>query len=538
MNKTRSALCIAALYLRLSVKEDGEEESSSIQTQRLMLRQYAKEHGIVVYDEYVDDGYSGTSFDRPDFKRMIRDVESGKINAVITKDLSRLGRDYILAGQYVENYFPEHGIRYIAINDGVDTLSEYNDIAPFKNILNEMYAKDTSRKIRSAFHTKMKNGDYISSFEIYGYSKDPANKNHLVIDPVSASVVREIFQMAYNGVRPGEIASRLNERNVPTPAQYRCIKHPGLDVNRYSKRQEWTSSGICKILRSEVYLGNLLQGKTKKLSFKSNVVKMQPRDEWCITLQTHEPIISQEVFDVVQKRRVSRRQPPTKGFKNIFSGVAFCADCGTGMSSVGTRKKGEICNLECGRYKLYGTSDCSNHFIGYTELYNIVLSDIQSFLSMSDKDRLDVIQSAELKLKREIDDMSQGIDPGRIESRLLDIERLTCSLYEDRLNGTIGMDTFSKMIARYEEERERLSQELERIKEMQQKSVVSRIPDMIVEELKAMQSIEVLTPDLLKRFVKRINVHQRTFDRHTKKAHYTIDIEYTFMAKSLEVTMP
>ena len=200
----------AALYMRLSKDDDGAAESASIITQRKMLRSYAAEHGYVVFDEYVDDGWSGTNFDRPDFKRMIGDIEAKKVNMVITKDLSRLGRDYITAGQYTEIYFPSKGVRYIAIHDGYDSDSPYSDIAPFKNVINEMYARDTSKKIRSAFATKMRDGAYIAAFAPYGYQKDPADKNHLVVDRQSGQVVKRIFRMAAEGAPPTEIARSLN----------------------------------------------------------------------------------------------------------------------------------------------------------------------------------------------------------------------------------------------------------------------------------------------------------------------------------------
>ena len=220
----------AALYMRLSRDDDGDSESSSITNQRKMLRAYAQENRYLVYDEYIDDGVSGTTFERPGFKRMIRDIEDKKVNMVITKDLSRLGRDYILAGQYTEIYFPAKKVRYIAINDGYDSESPYTDIAPFKNIINEMYARDISKKIRSSFLTHMKEGAYIGAYAPYGYQRDPEDKHHLIIDDVSGEIVREIFQKAGNGELPVQIARDLNRRKVLTPAQYRCLRNPDLNI--------------------------------------------------------------------------------------------------------------------------------------------------------------------------------------------------------------------------------------------------------------------------------------------------------------------
>ena len=233
----------AGLYMRLS-KDDGVGESSSITTQRKILRAYAEEHGFSVYDEYMDDGWSGTNFERPEFKRMISDIEAGHINLVLTKDLSRLGRDYITAGQYTEIYFPSKGVRYIAINDGYDSDSPYTDIAPFKNVINEMYARDTSRKIRSAFSAKMQGGSYIGNFAPYGYQKDPGDKNHLVPDPVTAPIVQRLFRLAEAGTGLSEIARLLNGEGVVTPAVYRCMTHPYLKMEDYTKRREWTPAGV------------------------------------------------------------------------------------------------------------------------------------------------------------------------------------------------------------------------------------------------------------------------------------------------------
>ena len=375
----------AALYMRLSKDDEGPVESASISAQRKMLSAYANERGFTVVDEYIDDGWSGTSFDRPGFKRMIDDIEAKKINMVITKDFSRLGRDYITSGQFTEMYFPERNVRYIAINDGYDSANPYYDIAPFKHVVNEMYARDTSRKIRSAFQTKMQEGSFIGNFAPYGYMKDPDNKNHLIVDPGCANVVCEIFQMAENGQRPSEIAYYLNKSGIASPAVYRCSSRPHLNVDFYSTRKEWTSSTVCKILRNIVYLGHMAQGKTLKPSFKSKAASRLPAGEWYIVENTHEPLVSADTFDSVRKRSISRRRQPKTAFQNIFSGIAKCADCGANMS--GSRKKEAAYNLACGRYKLYGSKECSNHFIDYDLIYNFVLSEAREMLALSENEK-------------------------------------------------------------------------------------------------------------------------------------------------------
>ena len=266
--KTGTKNYIAALYMRLS-KDDGAGESASISTQRKMLHAYAGENGIEVYDEYVDDGWSGTNFDRPSWKRMLQDIEDKKVNMVITKDLSRLGRDYIATGQYTELYFPSKGILFVAINDGYDSDSPYTDIAPFKNVINEMYARDTSKKIRSAFRTKMKEGAFIGNFAPYGYIKDPENKNRLAVDHAAAPIVRDIFKMAEEGFPPSQIAKVLNERGVLTPEMYRRCRRPYLSSGDFSAPRRDIVT-ICKILRNIVYLGHIAGKKPQR--FLSRVI--------------------------------------------------------------------------------------------------------------------------------------------------------------------------------------------------------------------------------------------------------------------------
>ena len=296
----------AALYMRLSKDDEGAGESASITAQRKMLRAFAKKNHFPVYDEYVEDGISGTTFERPDFKRMLQDIEEKKINMVITKDLSRLGRDYILAGKYTEIYFPSKKVRYIAINDGYDSDSPYTDIVPFKNVINEMYARDTSKKIRSAFITLMQEGAFVGAFAPYGYKRDPQDKHRLIVDEGSAKIVQEIFRCAANGMLPVQIARLLNDRNIPTPIQYRRLMNPTMNAEDFTKRRGWTSSTITKMLQNIVYLGHMAQGKTTKVSFKSNISVSNPMEDWYIVENTHDPLVSKEIFDMASRRSKQR----------------------------------------------------------------------------------------------------------------------------------------------------------------------------------------------------------------------------------------
>ena len=525
----------AALYMRLSKDDDGAAESASIITQRKMLRSYAAEHGYVVFDEYVDDGWSGTNFDRPDFKRMIGDIEAKKVNMVITKDLSRLGRDYITAGQYTEIYFPSKGVRYIAIHDGYDSDSPYSDIAPFKNVINEMYARDTSKKIRSAFATKMRDGAYIAAFAPYGYQKDPADKNHLVVDRQSGQVVKRIFRMAAEGAPPAEIARSLNERGIPPPAVYRCMTHDGLDVNAYSKRQEWTSATITKMLRNVVYLGHIAQGKTTKISFKSHLTLSNPRDEWIVVENTHEALVDQETFDLVRRRTMARTCEKKGTFYNLFSGIAKCADCGRNMSTTGTRKKGSPANLTCGGYKLYGAEECSNHFIDYNVLYEIVQASLREQLAISRKERTAILENAQKKQAASAGRQERSKEISGIKKRLRELEGIIAKLYEDNAAGRLSNTRMNKLLSKYEQEAEALEQRMAALQSEKAtwEPSLQETREKLDKLLRQITDVAELTPKLLFKLVDHIEIGQGHYEKgeHGKVKHQTVKIFYRFQTQ-------
>lgn len=276
----------AALYMRLS-KEDGGHESAGIESQRLLLRRYASEHGYAVYGEYVDDGYSGTRYDRPAFARLRGDIEAGRVNMVIIKDLSRLGRNYIATGELVEEYFPRHFVRFIAINDGYDSECGGDDMAPFRHVVNEMYARDISRKIRSALYAKMEAGQYIGSFAPYGYRKDPSGHHHLIPDEEAAVVVRWIFHLRGLGVSSSRCAEILNDSALPIPLDHRRIQ-----AGKQGVGGRWRASGVCKILRNAVYLGHTVQGKSRKPSFRATAQRPLPKEMWIVSKNTHTALIT------------------------------------------------------------------------------------------------------------------------------------------------------------------------------------------------------------------------------------------------------
>lgn len=526
----------AALYMRLSKDDDGTSESASIMTQRKMLRSYAADKGFQVFDEYVDDGWSGTNFDRPDFKRMIADIEAGKVNLVMTKDLSRLGRDYITAGQYTEIYFPSKGVRYIAINDGYDSDSPYTDIAPFKNVINEMYARDTSKKIRSAFTTKMRDGAYIAAFAPYGYQKDPADKNHLVVDTQSGEIVKQIFRLAANGALPIEIARTLNAQGTPSPAVYRCMTHEGLDVNQYSQRQEWTSATITKMLRNVVYLGHTAQGKTTRVSFKSHLTVSNPRDEWIVVENTHEALVDAETFDLVRRRSALRTCGKKGAFYNLFSGIAKCADCGKNMSATGTRKKGSPANLICGGYKLYGADQCSNHFIDYNVLYEIVLTSLKEQLCISRGERAAILDNAQKHPLFIVKQQDHSKELGSIKKRLRELEKIIGKLYEDNAAGRLNNARMNKLLPKYEQEAEALENRMDAIEV--EKAAPVPLEQTSREKLDKLlcqfTDVTELTPKLLFKLIDHIEIGQGHYEKgaHGRVKHQTVKIFYRFQTQA------
>lgn len=417
----------AALYLRLS-RDDGAGESESIATQRTMLRAYAKERGFAVYDEYIDDGYSGTSFDRPGFRRMLRDIDRGMVKIVITKDLSRLGRDYIQTGQYTEVFFPSRGVRYIAVNDGYDSAQPDLDIAPFKNVINELYARDISRKIRSAIQTRMQAGDFVGAHPPYGYRRDPGNRHRLQPDPQTAPVVRRIFALASSGQSPAAIARRLE--GIPTPLDTRNHT-PGL--------HGWTAAGVRKLLRNPVYLGHLAQGKTQKLSFKSKKILEKPAQDWIWVEHTHEPLTDPVQFAQAAQGISQRVCTRTGQFHNELTGLVRCPDCGQYLSAVSTRKKGARANLVCGTYKRQGASSCSSHAIDYDRLTQVVSRALETVLAQADASQL--TQAAAQKRSRCLEALNR---------RAGELNRLIGSLYEDRARGVLSRERMEQLLERYE----------------------------------------------------------------------------------------
>lgn len=527
----------AALYLRLSRDDDDRGESQSIRNQRMLLRDYAARQGFAVVGEYVDDGWSGTRFDRPRFQDLMCDMEQHQFDVVLVKDLSRLGRDYIQIGRYLELVFPAYGVRLIAVNDGIDTARADTDLVPFRNVVNEMYARDTSRKIRSALQAKRKVGKFVGNFAPYGYQKDPQDKNHLLPDERAAAVVRRIFAQAAAGVRPAAIARGLNAGGEPPPAVYRCLHHPGLDPDNYSRHKQWTSAGVSRILQDIVYLGHLAQGKTGKISFKSKKTREKQAGEWIIVRDRHEPLVSKQIFDAVQRQRAARRCDRKGAFQNLFSGLAFCADCGKAMSTVGTRKRGSAANLACGTYKLHGSSACTNHFIRYETLYQCVLEAVRRYVCLTEEECDALFERLNCRLHLDARTDEAGRARARLEKALERTRRLVAQLYEDRTAGRIGETNFYPLLEKFEQQTRDLQTQRDGLPDGDGMDSLQQQQARLRAIIRRYADIGELTPALLFALIERIEVGQGTYEKTEKgrAKRQKIRIFFRFLPEPCEI---
>ncbi len=435
------------LYIRLS-RDDGNIESDSIISQRGLLNQYVKENNYNVVDEYVDDGFTGTNFERPAFKRLIRDTHLGKINMIITKDMSRLGRDYIGTGELIEKYFPNNNIRYIAINDGIDTFIDNtnNDIAPFKAIMNDMYAKDISKKVKTSLHSKMKDGLYVSGRCPFGYMKDPNNKNHLVINKEQAEIVKLIFALALQGNTYHFIAGELTKRKIKTPASYYSYIWNTKCINKNCLSQDkgvWVDTTVKAILTNQIYAGDIVQGKTKKINYKlKKTIKNNP-DDYIVVLNTHEAIIDRDTFNYVQTLLPKNVKRPEKKRFYLLDGLLYCGDCKHRITIRYQSKTGRSYTT-CNYYRTYSKYHvCTTHTNNYEILERVILDNIKDVChKYLDKEKIKnsieniKFEDNTLKLKKQI------------ESLEITNNKLTENLdktYMDRLKGIIDESQYLRI---------------------------------------------------------------------------------------------
>lgn len=511
---------ITALYCRLSLEDSRENESMSISNQKLMLKDYAEKNGMFQYEYYVDDGYTGRNFNRPSFQRMIADIEAGKVGCVITKDLSRLGRNYIEAGSYIEIFFPKHNVRYIAVTDGVDSLTRQEmDITPFKNILNDMYSRDISKKVLAGRMTRSRQGKFCGGQPPLGLMRDPDEKGHLIIDPETAPVIRRIFELALDGWGCMRIAKQLMDDKVPIT---RVKANTECDVNYYS----WGSARISHILRNPFYKGAHLVCRTHQKGIRSNTYDIIPREDWEVIENCHEAIVTPTEWEQVQEI-IDRRPTIMKGnacpFYNLFHGIIYCATCGKSMQvryeKVGRTGKNRFTGKErepidkayyiCQTYNRLGKNACTSHKIEARDLYNLVLKDIQDLAAMALKDADMFYQRLSSRMERRymVDVSEMQKECGRLEARNQEIDSMFMSLYTDKAKGILTEQRFLKLTATLEQE-----QETNR-KRIQDLMLVMRHTDeqesdvrTFMQEIRKYAAIQELDEAVLNRLISKILV--------------------------------
>lgn len=493
-----------AAYIRLSEADENksyESESESIINQRNLLMDYIKKKGFTFIDEYVDDGFTGTNFDRPGFKRLISDIESGRVNCVITKDLSRLGRDYIRCGYYVEDYFLEKNVRYISILDQIDTFLETanNDIAPFKALFNDMTSKDTSKKIRSILRNKKEQGKFIGSEPSFGYMRDKEDKGHLVPNPETAFIVKKIFEMASSGISVSDIASFLNDNKYPTPSLYKKKENSRQRINPI-----WTVSSVKKILRNEMYTGNMIQNVQTKLSYKSQKKIALQRDSWIIVENTHEPLVSKEVFNKVKNNVKRTKITYNKREKRLFENLLFCKECGNSLT-ITYRKNHDYWTINCNKYSRDPRRHlCYPHFMPYDKL-EIALLDVIRNTCKIYLDKLNI-----KKLATEINDKNNNDNQINDEIIFLNNRIKECNskidmLYDDKFKGNISENTYLRLSKETEILLNQSKKRLDEIKTLNKKEVDSNIKIKEYEQIiKELINLDNPSRELLQSIIEKI----------------------------------
>ncbi len=454
------------IYCRLSRDDNnGSLESMSIANQRQMLSDYVREKGWKICDIYIDDGYSGTNFNRPDFIRMMADIESGRINCVVTKDLSRLGRNYAKVGYYTDEFFVENGIRFIAVNDSYDSLrEEENEIAPFKNVLNEWYPRDISKKVRQVKKSSAQQGKFMGSQAPYGYRKSPLDKHVLEIDPYAANIMRRIFSEFAAGDSARKIADRLNAEGVDSPRFY-FSQFPGGQHPRATDKNHWGSASIMQMLRNQVYIGNMVQGKRRVASFKTKKFVAISPDRWIVVEGTHEPLIDIDTWDRVQHRLDNKMHRGRQMSKDkdvaLFSGILKCADCGSNLShSAKVTNNNTIGYYRCSRYLNNGKTACSTHCIKESALKAFVLNDIRYHARLAAAEHELIAHELSDAMNRNGVAERHQLEATmhELQNRLDTIDKNIKSLYEDKCSGKLPEAIFNSLMSGYIDEQAELSE--------------------------------------------------------------------------------
>ena len=523
------------IYMRLSRDDERAGESLSIENQRAILTEYVSKQGWTVYDEYVDDGISGTTFNRPGVQRLLNDAKNGKINLIICKDLSRFGRNYIQVGQYTDYIFPMYNVRFIALSDNVDTLNSQSpgmDLMPIVNIFNEWHCASTSKKIRAVLESNAKKGKYKSSKASYGYIRSDDEKHTPIIDPEAAAVVRRIFELRAKGLGMITIAKILNDEKIPSPSAYYYMKIG--KPNTKSLTDLWCRTSVRRILKNPIYIGTLAQMRDTTVSYKNHQRIHKDKEDWIVIEHNHEPIISQELWDKAQEydASVSRGKQDHRGIVSIFSGLLYCHDCGYKMKQVWLNRKRDVIGYSCGHRIRYGKNYCSTHTIRGSVLEALVIADIQSKLQLivdEDKARKQFLEkksgvrssqtASDAKRKREID------------HRLAELDTLTQSVYENMVLDKVPEEVCLKLLEKYLAENKDLQTEANAIQErLDAANQDEQDVNEFIRRLKKYAGVEVLTREMLLELVEYITIEETPENRNIPRK---IHIYYKFLDKAL-----
>ena len=526
-----STEAVTALYCRLSRDDELQGDSNSIINQKKILQKYALDHGWKNIRFYIDDGISGTTFNRPGFQEMIADIEAGIVKRVIIKDMSRLGRDYLQVGMYTEIMFPEHDVHFIAVNDGVDSKQGDNEFTPFRNIINEWYAKDTSKKIRAVMKVKGNAGEHLTTNAPYGYMKDPANPKQWVRDNDAANVVYDIGLYVMDGYGPSQIARLLKQRKILTPAAYYESKGINCNVKPQDDPYGWNASTVAHILdRWREYLGHTVNFKTTKKSYKSKKKIQNPESEWVIFENTHEPIWTESIADAVRLARQTRRRPTKMGEMGMFSGMMFCADCGSIMyqcRATGFRREQEY--YLCAGYRKSRDICGSTHSIRTVILEELILQNLCKVVSYA---REQEDQFVKMVMDMDEKERSKGLAKKKkiltdAEKRISELDRIFEHLYEDNITGKLTDERFKKLSADYETEQAALQTQANSLREeIQEEESKCANVERFLSIVRKYTEIPELTPHILHEFVEKIVVHAAT-DPHSKtNRKQEVDIYY------------
>ena len=524
---------ITALYCRLSQEDALQGESNSITNQKAILQKYAADIGFRNIMVFVDDGYSGTNFNRPDWQRLVSMIEEDRIGTIIVKDMSRLGRDYLQVGMYTEMVFPSHDIRFIAINNGVDSINgTENDMTPFINIFNEFYAKDTSRKIRAVFKAKGNSGRPLTTIPPYGYLKDPKDRFHWIIDEEAAPVVKLMFDLCVAGCGPSQISKELMRRGIPTPTEH----FEAIGVNTAARRSEqpgfWQQRTIADILEKPEYLGHTVNFRSHKKSFKCKKKVMNDPSEWAVFENTHEAIIDQETFDIVQRIRNGRRRRTPMGDMPILSGMLFCADCGAKLYQV--RHRGWTHEQEffvCATYRKV-KGGCSSHRIRNVQVEEILLRKLRRITAFAREQEDEfvrmVTQKGEKELNRQLRENSSEL--AREEERIRQLDTIITRLYEDNISGKVSDERFIKISASYEAEQKALNSRVSELRTFIGETKEQRLnAESFLGMVRKYSEITELTPEIVRAFVEKIEVQQPEKVPGTGTKRQTIVIFWNFI---------